>query len=242
MLNSKFNIDRDLGLQLRHTTKWKSGAITREKFALSQGEGRNVTSGNLGGLQYTARFEWLPFGAFTKKGDYSQVDLEREQSPKLMIAYTYNLNQDAVKTRSGLGSYMELADGTLFQTDITTTFVDLMFKYSGISFMGEYASRFAENPVAKDTQGNVSGDIVNVGSALNLQAGYLFKNNNEIAIRFTQLDFDPISGQKNTDQYTVGFSRYLVGHFLKLQSDFSYSIEEGKSKELIFRSGFELHF
>jgi phosphate-selective porin OprO/OprP len=81
LLNSRFNIDRDLGIQLRHKSKWSDNFITREKFALSQGEGRNVTSGNEGGLQYTARFEVLPFGEFAKKGDYSNADLAREQSP-----------------------------------------------------------------------------------------------------------------------------------------------------------------
>ena len=69
LLNSRFNIDRDLGIQLRHKSTLGSGVILREKFAISQGEGRNVTEGNEGGLQYTARLELLPFGAFKSKGD-----------------------------------------------------------------------------------------------------------------------------------------------------------------------------
>ncbi len=50
ILNSRFNIDRDLGFQIRHKSAWGNNFITKEKFALSQGEGRNVTKGNQGGL------------------------------------------------------------------------------------------------------------------------------------------------------------------------------------------------
>ena len=68
LLNSKFNIDRDMGIQLRHQSKLGGSWISREKLSLSQGEGRNITEGNLGGLQYTARLELLPFGKFESKG------------------------------------------------------------------------------------------------------------------------------------------------------------------------------
>ncbi|MFT5891810.1 MAG: phosphate-selective porin OprO/OprP, partial [Dokdonia sp.] len=51
ILNSRFNIDRDVGLQLRHKDKLGKDFVIREKIAVSQGEGRNVTQGNQGGLQ-----------------------------------------------------------------------------------------------------------------------------------------------------------------------------------------------
>jgi hypothetical protein len=69
ILNSRFNIDRDLGIQLRHYTSLGGDFIMREKVAISQGEGRNVTEGNEGGLQFTGRLEFLPFGKFASKGD-----------------------------------------------------------------------------------------------------------------------------------------------------------------------------
>ncbi|NND62564.1 MAG: porin, partial [Flavobacteriaceae bacterium] len=185
LLNSRFNIDRDVGFQLRHHTELGGDFLMREKIAVSQGEGRNVTEGNEGGLQYTGRLELLPFGKFQSKGDYSQADLKREATPKLMVGATYDYNQDAVKTRSNLGSYMLLEDGSLYETDITTFFLDAMFKYRGFSFMGEYASRDADAPVAIENDGEETGDIVSVGNSLNAQAGYLFKNNVEVVGRFT---------------------------------------------------------
>lgn len=53
-----------------------------------QGEGRNVTSENLGGYQYTSRIELLVLGLFTKKGDNVGGDLVREENIKLSIAAT----------------------------------------------------------------------------------------------------------------------------------------------------------
>ena len=116
LLNSNFNIDRDVGLQLRHYATLFGDFMIREKIAVSQGEGRNITEGNEGGLQYTGRLEFLPFGKFASKGDYSQGDLKREKAPKLMVGLTYDYNKDAVKTRSNMGSYMFLNDGSLYQT------------------------------------------------------------------------------------------------------------------------------
>ena len=130
LLNSRFNIDRDLGLQLRHKSKLGGKVVLREKFAITQGEGRNVTEGNEGGLQYTARVELLPFGTFKSKGDYVQSDLKREQSSKLMLAFTYNFNQDAVRERGFAGDYMIRTDGSIYATDQTTIFVDAMYKYN----------------------------------------------------------------------------------------------------------------
>jgi len=249
LLNRDFNVDRDLGIQLHHKIKFSEKIILREKFALSQGEGRNITSGNLGGHQYTGRLELFPFGDFTNGTEYVQSDLKREQTPKLMIGAAYDYNDNAVKTRSNQGSYMQTSTG-FYETDISTVFVDAMFKYKGFSFMGEFSNRDADDPVATevdgsvalDEDGNPTNDVVLVGNALNLQAGYLFKNNYELAGRFTSLSFDEITKTQNQEQYTIGISKYIVGHKLKIQSDFSYNTVENEKGPLAFRIGFDLHF
>ncbi|WP_339874311.1 porin [Olleya marilimosa] len=243
LLNSRFNIDRDLGIQLRHTSKLGDNFLMREKLAISQGEGRNVSEGNEGGLQYTARVEFLPFGKFQSKGDYVQSDLKREAKPKLMLGFTYNFNENAVRERSGLGNYMFKSDGSLYETNVSTIFADAMFKYKGFSFMGEYANRNADQPIAVDTDGlTPTGDVVLTGNALNLQAGYLFKSNYEIAARYTTVTYDAITGNLPTDQYTLGGSKYIVGHKLKVQTDLSYTTVSGDQDNITFRLGFDLHF
>ena len=242
LLNSRFNIDRDLGVQLRHKSDLGGGFLMREKLSISQGEGRNVTSGNEGGLQYTARLEFLPFGNFKSKGDYSESDLEREPKPKLMVGFTYNLNQDAVRVQGFTGDYMFRSDGSLYETDQTTLFVDAMFKYNGLSFMGEFAKRIAKDPVAIDIDGTPTGNVVLTGRALNLQAGYVFKNNYEVVGRFTTLDYEAVTEALPTSQYTLGVSKYIVGHKLKVQSDLSYTSVDGNDDNIMFRIGFDIHF
>ena len=243
LLNSRFNIDRDLGVQLRHETNLGGDFLMREKFAVSQGEGRNVTEGNEGGLQYTARLEFLPFGTFKSKGDYSQSDLKREAKPKLMLGFTYNYNQGAVRERGFAGDYMIRTDGSIYETNQTTIFADAMFKYNGFSFMGEYAKRTADDEIATELDGlTPTGDLVLTGNALNLQAGYLFKSNYEIAARFTTLEYENVTGALPTEQYTLGVNKYVVGHKLKVQSDISYTTLDGNDDNITFRLGFDIHF
>lgn len=242
LLNSRFTIDRDIGFQLRHHFNLTKKFLIREKLAFSQGEGRNIVSGNLGGHQYTARLEFLPFGLFASNGEYSGSDQNREEKPKLMLAATYDSNQNAVKTRSNQGSYM-VNDIGFFETDINTVFLDAMFKYRGFSLMGEYAHRTAADPIAKNGDGTLTGDLVEVGDGLNLQTGYLFKTNWEVSGRFTHIKLDQdITGTNPLKQYTLGLSKYIVGHKLKVQTDISYlSVDAGRD-ELMYRLQVEVHF
>ncbi len=242
LLNSQFNIDRDLGIQLRHFFNLSENFLVREKLAISQGEGRNITTGNLGGHQFTARLELLPFGKFKSNGEYSASDQKREKKPKLMLAATYDINKNAVRTRSNLGSFM-MNDLGFFETDISTFFLDAMFKYNGFSFMAEYAKRGADDPLAKDSDGTLTGDEVQIGNGLNLQTGYLFKNNWEVSGRYTNIQLDEvITGINLQTQYTLGLSKYIVGHKLKVQTDLSYLSLDGGTDRLMYRLQFDIHF
>jgi len=241
ILNSRFNIDRDVGIQLRHKIAITDKFIMREKFALSQGEGRNVVTGNLGGHQYTGRLEFLPFGTFIGKGDYKQADLVREKTPKLMLAATYDMNVDAVRTRSNMGAYM-ITDVGYYQTDISTIFADMMFKYNGMSVMAEYANRRADEPVAVNSDGSTTGMIVREGDAFNVQGSYLFKSNYEITGRYSTIAYTEITNRLNENQYTLGISKYVVGHKLKVQTDVTYSENKLDPSFISWRLGFDLHF
>lgn len=243
LLNSKFNIDRDMGVQLRHKTKWGGNFITREKFSISQGEGRNITVGNSGGLQYTSRLELLPFGEFSSKGDYSQGDLKREKSIKAMFGFTYDINNNAVKNRSNMGSYMTQSNGGLFETDITTVFIDGVIKYNGFALTGEYASRNADTIEALEADGRTkTGAVVGAGSAINFQGSYLLKNNVEMTLRYTNVDFKEVTRLSDLQQITYGISKYIVGHSLKIQADLTFSQSDAIRDYVLFRTGFDLHF
>lgn len=238
ILNKHFNIDRDMGIQLHHYFILGKEFIVKEIVSLAQGEGRNIMTGNLGGFQYTGRLEILPWGEFQ---DYQPVDFERHKSPKLALGLSYDYNNNSVRTRSNSGSFMQ-TDSGFFETDIKTIFIDAMFKYYGISFMGEYANRKAKNPTAVNPDGSPTGEVVSSGEGLNLQMGYLFKNNYEIVGRYSQLNpkFDTYKGIEQ--QYTLGFSKYVVGHNLKIQTDISLNdLYNNSSDQLMYRLQIDFH-
>tara|TARA_B100001059_G_scaffold46109_1_gene38938 strand:- start:4274 stop:5425 length:1152 start_codon:yes stop_codon:yes gene_type:complete len=240
ILNSKFNIDRDFGLQMRYKFNLSKKFVVKETFAISQGEGRNVSKGNLGGHQYTARIDLLPFGNFKSDGDYSGDDIEREKKPKLLVGVAYDYNNDSVKTRGNTGNYMETTTG-FFKTDIKTLFVNSHFKYMGLSFMGEYANRSSDDAISKSSDGSLTGDIVSDGSAINFQIGYVTPSNVAITTRFTNIKFKDII-YNDREQLTIGLSKYFVKHKLKIQSDLTSEKSINDKNKIFYRLQFEIHF
>ena len=251
LLNSRYNIDRDIGVQLRHHFTIGKSFLIREMVAMSQGEGRNLVQNNLGGLQYTGRLEFLPMGKFASKGDYVMAATTREDKPKLSLAVTYDYNDRAVKDRSNQGSYMmydknnDGEDDSYFHSNISTIFADLMFKWKGFSLMGEYAYRDADvvMPTAIADNGDTLTGLVKTGSGLNVCAGYMFKKNWELAARYTQID--PADDNWGTTQQQLGFaiSKYVVGHALKVQADVNYLMTEGSANNnLMYRLQIDIHF
>lgn len=242
LLSTNYNAGRDLGLQVRHHFNLSEKFVVKEAFAISQGDGRNVTSGNVGGFQYTSRLELLPLGEFSKKGDYVGGDLYRESLPKLAFGITYDFNDDAIRTGGNQGAYM-VNDIGFHKTNISTLTVDAVFKYQGFSFLGEFAHRWAADPVSKNADGSLTGHEVNLGGGLNLQSGYVFDTNWEVSARYTNIDFDSgITGKDLQNQYTLGLSKYIVGHKLKVQTDISYLTNTISNDQLMWRLQFAIDF
>lgn len=238
LVNSKFNIDRDAGVQLRHYIS-AGDFIIREVFSVSNGEGRNFTADNIAGYDYTGRIEILPFGKFASKGDYFGSDLKRESKPKLAIGVSYDYNEGATRQRGQLGDYF---DSDFAERDLKTVFADLMFKYNGLSIMAEYVNKTTSNPVVYlDELQTLKEGSFYTGSGTNLQMGYLFENNVELGIRYTNVVPEAATGRSELNQYTVGASKYVIGHSLKVQTDFTYLIEGTSPDELMFRLQFEMH-
>ena len=251
LLNSRFTIDRDIGVQLRHHFNLTDTFLVKEIFSIAQGEGRNITTGNVGGHQYTTRVELFPFGNFKSKGDYKGSDLKFEPSPKLSLGVAYDFNNNASKTRSNQGSYMfidntqgeDLSNRLYHRTNISTLFVDAMYKHQGFSLMAEYANRTADDAFAKNSDGSLTGDEVQVGNGLNIQTGYLVSKTVELSGRYTNISLDKeITGKGSENQYTLGLSKYIVGHSLKVQTDLSYTDIGFKTNQLLFRVQIDIHF
>ena len=214
IVNSTFNVDRDFGVQVYYNNTVQNWYYVL-RGAISSGDGRNIVSSDRG-LAYTGRIELLPFGPFTNGGDYFEGDLARESTPKISAGFTYSSNQNAIRTGGQLGK-------SLYQPcDIYTSMADFLIKYNGWALATEYLHRSSPNPITVNELGDIR--YVYVGHGFNTQGSYLFKNNYEIAVRFSEVhpDSEIVVHETRTRQYTVGASKYIRGHRLKLQTDLTY--------------------
>ena len=237
-LNSRFTIDRDVFLQLSHKHTIGDNFIIKEIASIASGEGKNHLTGYNGGFGYTYRVELLPFGSFQSKGDYIGSAIKRESTPKLALGFTYDNNRKAGRERGQKGSFIYNAAGEITGKDLNTFFADLMFKYEGLSVMMEYTDKAADG--GPDV---VENDIVigtyYTGSAYNIQTGYMFPNNMELAVRYTDVTADTSTDEKH---YTIGFNKFFVGHKLKIQTDFSLIDRVDSQNTAMWRTQVDIHF
>lgn len=230
LVNRNFNIDRDVGFQFRyhfHAGSW----LIREQAAVTQGEGRNIIVENKGGYNYTGRLEVLPFGVFAESGDYFSSDLSRESTPKLSLCAGYNYNNRAARAYGQRGELMPE------NRTLKTMMADLMFKYRGFSVMSEYIHNSAKDAWFSPDNAFVTGE------GFVIQGGYLFKNNLEVAGRYTTVtpEHDEQPFFKEVNEYTLGLSKYISGHSLKVQSDISLQEIPGqKDRVMQFRMQMEV--
>jgi hypothetical protein len=221
IVNATFTLDRDFGLFATYEKDY-----FRIKGAVTSGEGRNVTKTDKG-LNYTGRVEVLPFGKFTGDNEDCEGDLAREKTPKLAVAAGYNYNVNAVRTGGTLGS--DLYDAVNKQN----LHIDMLFKFKGFALMSEYCNRIVDQPVTMNTDGKVRAVYNGFGS--NTQVSYLFKNNIELAARYSFItpnrniydnpDF-PSVNEKRQNQIHLGVTKYLYGHRLKVQGNLLYNMSK----------------
>jgi phosphate-selective porin OprO/OprP len=238
LVNSRFTLDRDAGIQLRGKLPIGQTAYIAPSLAITMGEGRNITSDNQGGYDYTVHVDILPFGKFAKKGDYFGADLAREQTPKLAFGLTFDYNDGAVRQGGQLKAFVRDSAGIYAENDLTSFMADMVFKYKGWSVTSTYINKSA----AKDMEG-LSKNF-NTGSGFNIATGYLFNNNVELALRYTTIRNDgDFSGLKDENEITLGLSKYVLGHKLKVQTDIAHIAAPGESEGNIrFRAQVEMQF
>lgn len=215
IVNSTFTLDRDFGF-FAHLT---ASNFIILRGAITSGEGRNSLGSN-SGLAYTGRVEFLPFGRFTGENDYIEGDLERERLPKLSLAATFSYNDNAVREAGQLG-------GDLFAPrPIRNVEFDALLKYNGWAWYNEFMERNAPNPITQNPDDGSLRYIYN-GRGYLSQLSYLFKNNYEIAGRYSLIvPFEelyenpahPEVNERRTQQIQLGVTKYIIGHRLKVQA------------------------
>ena len=235
-LTSAFSSIREFGLFISGRFRAGRGSYIRPHFVLTNGDGKNVYSRDRGGLKVGGRVDYLPFGLFTNMGQFRQIDVMREQVPKLVVGMHYSKNNGMSSRRgrySGRLIYLNANDEESLP-NYTKYGVDFLFKYKGFSALGEYIKSTAEVPSditkrirnngsisesflvneVQDVDSYVKGRMM-LGSAYNIQIGYLFKNGFSIDSRYTHLNADENSFLNNEtfynrpNYYTLGVSKLL---------------------------------
>ena len=213
--NAVFNIDRDFGLQVYYLNEKNNQFSYNIKTAISTGEGRNWTKEPDNGLAYTARVEIFPLGAFKDNGTLFEGDIKREESPKFMFSGVYHFNNDARRTAGTIGN--ELFE----QRDMQSLLFDAIAKYNGWAFEGAFMVRSANNPITMNPEEASDVEYVFTGHGFDAQLSYLFLNNYEIIGRFSHQnphsDIELLAPK--TNQYTLGITKYIWEHALKLQAE-----------------------
>ena len=147
-LTSAFSSIREFGLFISGRFRAGRGSYIRPHFVLTNGDGKNVYSRDRGGLKIGGRVDYLPFGLFTNMGQFRQIDVMREQVPKLVVGVHYSKNNGMSSRRgrySGRLIYLNANDEESLP-NYTKYGVDFLFKYKGFSALGEYIKSTAKVP------------------------------------------------------------------------------------------------
>ncbi|TLX78145.1 hypothetical protein E9993_00230 [Labilibacter sediminis] len=235
IFNKNYTLDRDAGIQLHH--KFNIGkAIVYDRWAVSSGNGiRN--NDYAPGVSLTGKLEVLPLGDFSSKGLYKSADLAREETPKIAFAGYVNYNAAAYKDRGQVGSVI---DG---EADLLNIGGDFLLKYRGYSLMIEAATRSVtdDNEFVYDADNEII-DAFYTGFGANIQTGYVFKNNWELSGRYAFTTPNETDFHDKIKDYTIGVSKYIIGHNFKFQSDVTYREVVAGQNSIITRFQMELQF
>ena len=250
-VTSAFSTIREFGIFASGNFRTGGGTYLRPYLTVTNGDGINAFTQDRGGLKVGGRLDFLPFGLFTNIGQYRQVDMVRELTPKLVIGGNYSINQGMSSRRGRESGAILYLDDMMNETlpDFTKFGIDFLFKYKGFSMLGEFVKTSATVPSAISTRVRNDGstsinfdfdgqqDVENyvknrmmLGEGYNIQAGYIFKNRFSVDARYTHLEADRASFLNNNvfynrpNYYTVGLSKYMGRNYgFKVQSSITYN-------------------
>jgi phosphate-selective porin OprO and OprP len=203
---------------------------------ITNGEGQNQRAAD-GGLSYTGRLEFYPFGEFNM---LIGTDFDRSKKPKVAFAGAFNLNQDARRTRSQNGPF--LIDAS---EDIYVYFLETSLRYRGFSFHSAFVNRNADDNLLND---GIPQNIIFEGYAYYFEAGYLFSEEWEIVSRFERIFPEQELRASINEQRSmlIGINKFFLRHRLKIQADLAYDTEFHPVLEdadfLTFRTQFQIEF
>ncbi len=238
--NGEFNIDRDIGLDIRSKDFLGLGKL-KYYAGVYMGEGRDVSAPSNFEMLYLARVEVLPLGLFK---DYSEADFARTK-PRLALGAAYAYHDGALNNRGVIGKTP--TDGGT--TDFHIATADFLFKAYGFSATGEAFVRdgtrnFGTVTMADNgpTTAPAENEDVRRGFGWHGQAGYLIPRLPlEFAGRYSQVRSYRTSSLSDRDSAGGAVSWYFSHHPLKVQADFFHQWQANQASDH-FRVQFQAAF
>ncbi|MDR1273085.1 MAG: porin [Odoribacteraceae bacterium] len=219
-------------------------------LAVTSGDGLNAFGStsidvDLGGLKYGGRIDVLPLGDFIFGNENNVADLARERAPRLKIGIAASYNRGASHpVGEGHGAFtLYDEDGVAAYPDYRKVYVDLLFKYRGLSLLGEYANSSATalqrlytapGGVARLLLGQVS-HYLRLGNAYNLQAGYALPSGWALDLRYTRLspEFkqEAASLLRRVDLREACITKYFADNRFKVQGSVAREERDGQERD-----------
>lgn len=225
-INGEFNLDRDIGLDLRSDDFLGLGRL-RYYAGVFLGKGRNVEGLGDFGLLYTGRIDVMPFGKFD---DYDASDQTRMKKFRMSMGAAYAYQDNAKNDRGTIGT--PPSDGGT--TDYHHATTDLLVKFAGFYLEAGYLFRAGRrNPGSLGGPGKTIPDAARNGQGWFAQLAFLIPRTYvEPAFRVGQI-YGLRRGTTalgDSGEIGGGLNYYFAGHNLKLQADYFRLYKEGDVK------------
>tara|TARA_B110000093_G_C12662071_1_gene282660 strand:- start:153 stop:527 length:375 start_codon:yes stop_codon:yes gene_type:complete len=122
---------------------------------------------------------------------------------------------------------------------------DMIFKFKGFSIFSEFIRKETNDPYGRKEKfldPTIAGTFT-TGYGFNGQAGYVTKSGWGAVGRFTNVTPDSQTLLTENNQYTLAFSKYIVNHKFKIQTDGTYIDNLGaKTNVFMWRFHMEVGF
>lgn len=222
----ELTLDRDVGAVVQSTDLFGLGGALSYHLGVFGGDGRNrLGAAPDAGFLYVGRVSVRPFGGFD---DDQEGDLARSPNPRLAVGAAFAFNHQTDRPRSTTGTAYQRA-----RFDYLHLAADLVFKWAGLSLMGEIVWREPTNGDVvswTDDAGNMRQEWARAGWGYLVQLGVMVHPMVELWSRWEEMHAregtDPAFITQVRDRgrgLSAGLNVYVSGHLLKVQADWSHS-------------------
>ena len=189
---------------------------------------------DFGGFKYGARLDIYPLGMFIKGNELQVADLAHEDKLRFVLGGAASYNDGASHfVGEGHGDFIIYNEaGERQLPDYRKIYGDILVKYKGFSFLGEYGIATATSLKGTFTDPTATTKLLPteisqylaLGRAYNAQLGYVTKSGYAVDLSYAGLnrEFDNNFSQlQDATALTAGFAKYFKDNSLKVQASYT---------------------